>query len=458
MNYATFLDDKMHDTTKAGFAPSFVPDWLFDYQQSLVRWSVEQGRSAMFADCGLGKTPMALVWAENVVRETHGNVLILTPLAVGAQFVAEAEKFGIGAKRSQDGTAHRGITITNYERLHLFNPQDFAGVVCDESSILKNFDGARRSEITQFLRKRPYRLLATATAAPNDFTELGTSSEALGYLGHMDMLNKFFRNDLNNSATGRIGGKSIQWRFKGHAETAFWRWVCSWARAMRQPSDIGFENGRNVLPDLIERQHTVSSSTLADGMLFALPAVGLKEQRDERKRTIPERCEYAASLVNAHTEPATVWCHLNEESDLLSRLIPDAVEVSGDDSDDEKERKLLSFQRGEVRVLVTKPKIGAWGLNFQHCAHMVTFPSHSFEQYYQSVRRQWRFGQTRSVVVDVVSSEGEREVLKNLQRKQTNADAMFSRLVSEMTSAMSLHRPIRQPLTLEVPSWLCRAE
>jgi hypothetical protein len=439
-----------------GFSPSFVPDWLFDYQQSLVRWSVEQGRSAMFADCGLGKTPMALVWAENVVRETNSNVLILTPLAVGAQFVTEAEKFGIGAKRSQDGTAHRGITITNYERLHLFNPQDFAGVVCDESSILKNFDGARRSEITQFLRKRPYRLLATATAAPNDFTELGTSSEALGYLGHMDMLNKFFRNDLNNSATGRIGGKSIQWRFKGHAETAFWRWVCSWARAMRQPSDIGFENGLNVLPELVERQHTVSSSTLADGMLFALPAVGLKEQRDERKRTIPERCEYAAALVNAHTEPATVWCHLNEESALLSRLIPDAVEVSGDDSDDEKERKLLAFQRGEVRVLVTKPKIGAWGLNFQHCAHMVTFPSHSYEQYYQSVRRQWRFGQTRPVVVDVVSSEGEREVLKNLQRKQNNADAMFLRLVKEMTSAMSLHRPIRQTPTFEVPSWLCQ--
>jgi hypothetical protein len=456
-DYASFLDEKTHDTTKAGFCPSFVPDWMFDYQQALVRWAIEQGRAAVFADCGLGKTPMALVWAENVVRETQGNVLILTPLAVGAQFVTEAEKFGIGATRSQDGTAHRGITITNYERLHLFNPNDFAGVVCDESSILKNFDGARRSEITQFLRKRPYRLLATATAAPNDFTELGTSSEALGYLGHMDMLNKFFRNDLNNSATGRIGGKSIQWRFKGHAETAFWRWVCSWGRAMRQPSDIGFENGRNVLPELIERQHTVSSSTLADGMLFALPAVGLKEQRDERKRTIPERCAYAAALVNAHTEPATVWCHLNEESALLARLIPDAVEVSGDDSDDEKERKLLSFQRGEVRVLVTKPKIGAWGLNFQHCAHMVTFPSHSFEQYYQSVRRQWRFGQTRPVVVDVVSSEGEREVLQNLQRKQANADAMFSRLVSEMSSAMSMHRTIRKPLTLEVPSWLHQA-
>lgn len=454
MSYASFLDSKTHDTTKLGFAPTYVPEWMFDYQQALVRWAVSQGRSAIFADCGLGKTPMELVWAENVVRETKGNVLILTPLAVGAQFVQEADKFGIEARRSQDGTAHRGITITNYERLHLFNPQDFAGVACDESSILKNFDGARRSEITQFLRKRPYRLLATATAAPNDFTELGTSSEALGYLGHMDMLNKFFRNDLNNSATGRIGGKSIQWRFKGHAELAFWRWVCSWARAMRQPSDIGFDNGRSVLPALLEQQHTVISSTLAEGMLFALPAVGLKEQRDERKRTIPERCDYAAALVNAHTEPATVWCHLNEESAMLARLIPDAVEVSGDDSDDEKERKLLAFQRGEVRVLVTKPKIGAWGLNFQHCAHMVTFPSHSYEQYYQSVRRQWRFGQTRPVVVDVVSSEGERQVLENLQRKQRNADQMFARLVNEMTAAMSIHRPARQALTLEVPSWL----
>ena len=455
MNYAEFLDAKTHDTSTAGFAPTFLPDWMFDYQRALTEWAVLQGRAAMFADCGLGKTPMALVWAENVVRQTGGNVLILTPLAVGAQFVSEAEKFGIRATRSQDGRVSPGITITNYERLHLFNAQDFAGVVCDESSILKNFDGARRSEITQFLRKRPYRLLATATAAPNDFTELGTSSEALGYLGHMDMLNKFFRNDLNNSATGRIGGKSIQWRFKGHAERAFWRWVCSWARAMRQPSDIGFANGQNMLPELVERQHTVQSSTLAEGMLFALPAVGLKEQRDERKRTIPERCAYAASLVNAHTEAATVWCHLNEESALLARLIPDAVEVSGDDSDDEKERKLLAFQRGDVRVLVTKPKIGAWGLNFQHCAHMVTFPSHSFEQYYQSVRRQWRFGQTRPVVVDVVSSEGEREVLKNLQRKQVNATEMFTRLVGEMTAAMSIHRPARPTTTIEVPSWLC---
>lgn len=457
MRYSDFLDQKTHANAGAGFVPHWVPDWLFDYQASLVTWAIEQGRSAMFADCGLGKTPMALVWAENVVRETHGNVLILTPLAVGAQFAEEAAKFGIAATRSQDGTVHRGITITNYERLHLFDPKDFAGVVCDESSILKNFDGARRGEITAFMRKIAYRLLATATAAPNDFTELGTSSEALGYLGHMDMLNKFFRNDLNNSATGRIGGKAIQWRLKGHAERPFWRWVCSWARAMRQPSDIGFQNGRNVLPPLIEREHIVKTSTLAEGMLFALPAVGLAEQRDERKRTIADRCQYAADLVNAHTEPATVWCHLNEESALLTKLIPDAVEVSGDDSDDEKERKLIAFQKGESRVLVTKPKIGAWGLNFQHCAHMVTFPSHSFEQYYQSVRRQWRFGQTRPVTVDVIASEGEQTVLRNLQRKQAKADEMFANLVHEMSAAMAMTRPPRPTVTLEVPTWLSRA-
>jgi len=456
-SYAAFLDAKTHDTSQSGFDPQYLPDWMFDYQAALTAWAIQQGRAAMFADCGLGKTPMELVWAENVVRHTGGKVLILTPLAVGAQFVDEAEKFDIAVARSQDGTASSAITITNYERLHLFRADDFDGVVCDESGILKNYDGARRSAITSFLKKRPYRLLATATAAPNDFTELGTSSEALGYLGHMDMLNRFFRNDLNNSATGRIGGRAIQWRFKGHAEQSFWRWVCSWARAIRQPSDIGFANDRHVLPPLIERQHIVHTSTLAEGMLFALPAVGLQEQRDERRRTIAERCEFAASLVNAHTDPATVWCHLNDESDLLARLIPDAVEVSGSDSDDEKERKLLSFQRGESRVLITKPSLGAWGLNFQHCAHMVTFPSHSFEQYYQSVRRHWRFGQTRPVTVDVVATEGEQNVLKNLQRKQGKANQMFESLVAEMTAAMSIVRPPRPTISLEVPSWLSRS-
>ena len=453
-DYASFLDGKTQLSSTGGFDPHWMPSFLFDFQSDLVSWAIRQGRAAIFADCGLGKTPMQLVWGENVVRHTNGRVLLLTPLAVSHQTITEAQKFGIHATRSQDGTAHDGITVTNYERLHLFNPSDFDGVICDESSILKNFDGTRRSQITAFMRKVQYRLLATATAAPNDYTELGTSSEALGHLGHMDMLNRFFKNDLNNSATGNIGGRAIQWRFRGHAEAPFWKWVCSWARAVRRPSDLGYDDDHMTLPQLVEREHIVTTSTIDEGMLFALPAVGLDEQRRERRRSIPERCDRLAELANAHTSPATVWCHLNEEGDRLARLIPDAVQVSGNDSDDEKESKLDAFQRGDVRVLITKPKIGAWGLNFQHCAHVLTFPSHSFEQYYQSVRRSWRFGQTRPVVVDIVASEGERGVIENLQRKQRAADVMFDRLVTHMRDAMTVARTTYHTTEIEVPSWL----
>ena len=452
--YAEFLDEKTHSADGDGFAPVWMPDFLFPFQSALVEWAVRKGRAAIFADCGMGKTPMALTWAENIARHTNGRVLILTPLAVAAQFVTEGEKFWIRVTRSSDGTAHDGITVTNYERLHLFKPADFAGVVCDESSILKSFDGARRGEITAFMRKVRYRLLATATAAPNDYTELGTSSEALGYLGHMDMLNRFFKNDLNNSATGRMRGQVVKWRFKGHAELPFWRWVCSWARAVRRPSDIGFDDAAFVLPPLIEREHIVETSTLADGLLFALPAVGLKEQRDERRRSIAERCDRIAAMVNASTAPALVWCHLNDEGNLLESLIPDAVQVAGADDDDTKESRFAAFQSGAARVLVCKPKIGAWGLNLQQCAHVLTFPSHSFEQYYQSVRRCWRFGQTQPVVVDIVASEGERGVLQNLQRKSVQADAMFSNLVREMTRAISLDRRADADTLQQVPSWL----
>jgi hypothetical protein len=452
--YQAYLDAKTHANDRQGFEPVVMPEHLFPFQRDLVQWAVEHGRAAIFADCGLGKTPMQLAWADNVHRHTGKPVLILTPLAVAGQVVSEAHKFGHDAARSPDGRVASPIVVTNYERLHLFNPEDFGGVVCDESSILKSFDGARRTEITAFMRKQRYRLLATATAAPNDWTELGTSSEALGYLGYMDMLNKFFRNDLNNSAVGQIGGRAIQWRLKGHAERPFWRWVCSWARAVRKPSDLGHDDGAFNLPPLVEREHIVESATLAEGMLFALPAIGLQEQREERRRTIPERCERAASMANATTDPVTVWCHLNDEANKLRDMVPDAVEVSGADSDDEKEAKLTAFATGNARVLITKPKIGAWGLNFQHCAHVITFPSHSFEQYYQSVRRSWRFGQTRPVLVDIVASEGERGVLANLQRKQDQADQMFENLVQEMNNAIAMMRPPRQAITLEVPQWL----
>lgn len=454
MSYADVIASKTQGGAESGFDPVWMPSFLFDFQAAAVEWSIRKGRAANIADCGLGKTPMGLVWASNMARKTGKPTLYLTPVAVGPQTIREAEKFGIEARHSRDGSSHGHIVVTNYEKLHIFTPGDFGAVLCDESSILKSFDGQRRAQITAFMRKVQYRMLQTATAAPNDFLELGTSSEALGYLGHVDMLNRFFKNDLNNSAQGRMRGEVIKWRLKGHAEEPFWRWVSSWARAMRKPSDLGFDDNAFVLPELIENEHLVETNRLADGMLFALPAHGLKEQREERRRTIEERCEKVASLVSHTGQPALVWCDLNDEGDQLARLIPNAVQVAGSDSEEAKEERLLAFADGEARVLITKKKIGAWGLNFQHCAHVVDFPSHSFEQRYQGIRRCWRFGQKRPVVVDTVTTEGQRGIVRNLQRKADQADEMFSRLVQHMGQAMAIEHRNTHIRQMEVPTWL----
>lgn len=454
--YNAFLERKSQLGGEHGFAPVWMPDFLFDFQLALVEWALRKGRGAIFADCGLGKTPMQLVWAENVTRKTGKPVLILTPLAVAEQTIEEGAKFGLEVRRSSDGTAYPGLVVTNYERLHHFNPADFAGTVCDESSAIKSFDGTRRALVTQFMKKQEYRLLCTATAAPNDYIELGTSSEAIGYLGHMDMLNRFFKNDQNTSHVNRLW-KGATWRFKGHAELHFWRWVCSWARAMRRPSDLGFDDARFDIPALREQEHLVRARSRADGMLFDLPAQGLWEEREEQRRTVTERCEQVAALVNQTGEPAVVWCHLNVEGDTLEEMIPDARQVSGADSDDVKEDSFHAFRHGKVRVLITKPKIGAWGLNWQHCAHMTFFPSHSFESYYQAVRRCWRFGQTRPVIVDVVTTEGGHNVMQNLQRKAAQADRMFSSLVAQMNSAQSLARSDHFTVEPEAPAWLSPA-
>ncbi len=457
-DYAAFIANKSQADGGSGFAPSWMPDFLFDFQQSLVDWALRKGRAALYEDCGTGKSVQELVWAENVVRHTNRPVLLLTPLAVGAQFIREGEKFGIDCHRSRDGEDVRGIVIANYERLHKFNADDFAGVVCDESSILKGLDGATRAAITAFMRKVPYRLLGTATAAPNDFIELGTSSEALGYLGFMDMLNRFFKNARNNSSTGQAWGTSgrsgPQWRFRGHAERPFWRWVCSWARSLRKPSDLGFDDSRFNLPELIEREHTVKAVRPREGFLFSLPAVGLAEEREERRRTLTERCEMAAALVADTGQPAVAWCHLNDEGDLLAKLIPGSVQVSGKDTDDAKEEAFNGFASGAVRVLVTKPIIGAWGLNWQHCAHMTSFASHSFEQQYQCVRRMWRFGQTRNVVVDHVLSDGEQRVIANLRRKSEQADRMFSEMTAHMKDELGIARGRDFSIKEEAPQWL----
>ena len=457
-NYREFIARKSQSTNDTGFDPVWMPDFLFDFQKALVEWSLRKGKAAIFADCGLGKTPMQLVWAENVVRRTAGRVLILTPLAVSAQTVQEGAKFGVEVKRSKGVVDGPGVYVTNYEQLHHFSDTDFQGVVCDESGILKSFDGTTRKAITHFMRNTPHRLLCTATAAPNDYVELGTSAEALGHLGFMDMLSRFFKNARNNASLGRAwssqGGGGPQWRFRGHAEKPFWRWVCSWARAVRKPSDIGYDDGAFKLPDIVEREHLVRAAKPRNGMLFTMPAVGLQEEREERRITMRERCEMAASLIGPTGRPAVAWCHLNPEGDLLTKLIPGAVQVSGRDSDDDKEEKFTAFASGQTRVLVTKPIIGAWGLNWQHCAHMTTFTGHSFEQYYQSVRRFWRFGQKSAVTVDHVLSEGESRVLANLQRKAQQADAMFAEMTSNINDELAIARARKFEKEEEVPAWL----
>ena len=452
-SYATFLARKRQLDGDVGFDPDYLPDALFDFQRELVTWAVRKGRAAIFADCGMGKTLMELVWAENVARRTGKPVLLLTPLAVAQQVVREADKFGIGAMRSARGELGERIVVANYERLHLFDPDSFGGVVCDESSILKSFDGSTRAQITEFMRLRPYRLLATATAAPNDFIELGTSSEALGYLGYMDMLSRFFTNDQRSSNPKRNWSGGQAWRFKGHAEEPFWRWVSSWARALRRPSDLGFSDEGFDLPAPVSHEHMVTARMARPGMLFDLPAQGFREEREERRRTIAERCERVADLLSDPGRPAVAWCQLNAEGDLLRRLIPDAVQVSGKDSDEAKEEAFVGFAAGHIRALVTKPSIGAWGLNWQHCSHLSYFPSHSYEQYYQSVRRCWRFGQHREVTVDLVSTEGESLAQRNLLRKADQADRMFAALVAHMRDEMTVDRSERYEQKVEVPFW-----
>lgn len=451
--YKAFLEHKTHVGAESGFEPVWMSEKLFPFQRALVEWAVRKGRCAVFADCGLGKTFIQLTWAENVARKTGRPVLILAPLAVGFQTTLEGTKIGLEVAHRRDGRhAGDGLVVTNYERLHHFTPEDYAGVVCDESSILKNFDGATRQAVTDFMRKTPYRLLCTATAAPNDYIELGTSSEAVGELGFMDMLSRFFKRDEKFCRVENMGGQG--WRFRGHAERNFWRWVCSWARAMRKPSDLGYDDGPFVLPEMVTREHSVKARRKAPGMLFELPANDLREQREELRRTVDERCEMSAELINAHDRPAVAWCHLNDEGNKLERLIRGAVNVEGGDTDERKEEVFRDFAEGRVRVIVSKPTISGFGLNWQHCAHMTFFPSHSYEQYYQSVRRCWRFGQRNAVTVDVISTEGQAGILNNLKRKADAAEVMFANLVALMRNELHIEKVNDYTTNERTPEWL----
>lgn len=454
-DYAEFLEQKRDYGSEDGFEPLWMPSFLFDFQQYLTDWAIRKGRAAIFADCGLGKTPMQLVWAQNVVQKTNAPVLILTPLAVSGQTLEEAIKFGIETHRATPGQKPIGIQVTNYEQLHKYDSSEYAGVVCDESSILKNFGGKRKAEITEFMRRVPYRLLCTATAAPNDWVELGTSSEALGYLGYMDMLTRFFTNKQQSAAVmrGRFGRD--KWRLKGHAEEPFWRWAASWARAARRPADLGFDDDGFILPPLKETRTLINAVRPAAGMLFDIPAVTFHEEREVTRRTINERCEAAAEKVADNGSISMVWCHLNDEGDTLKKMIPGSVQVAGADSDEAKEEAARWFVKGsdEHRVLISKPTIFGFGLNFQHCSHMTYFPTHSYEQYYQATRRLWRFGQENPVTAHLIYTNGGERMMDNLDRKSKQADAMFGDMVRHMGHALHL-KNVYTKREMEVPQWM----
>ena len=469
--YQAFLERKSQLRHSDGFDPVYMPDWLFPFQRHLVEWAVRKGRGAIFADCGLGKTPMQLAWAQNVVQKTNRNVLVLTPLAVSQQLVAEGSKFGIEVGLSRDGKPAGKITALNYERLHKADEADYVAVVCDESSIMKHWSGKTQSAVTRFMSKMPYRLLCTATPAPNDFVELGTSSEALGYLTHSGMLETFFRQMSDDEKKKKaskddiIHSKRLSWRviqsigqwvLKAHAFEPFWKWVSSWARACRKPSDLGaYDDSRFVLPPLNRCDHIVTPNKPPPGFLFTIPAFGLNQERGERRRTIPERTELVARLVD-HKDLAVVWCQLNDEADAIEKAIPDAVQVNGSQSLEHKEELLTAFLRSEIRVLVTKAKIAGLGLNMQHCRHCVTFVDHSYEKFYQAIRRFYRFGQTQTVRLDVIATEGEINVKKNMDRKQRLADQMFESIVAFMNESAEVSNRIPMQ-EVEVPTWLSQA-
>jgi DNA modification methylase len=409
-------------------SPDKLHPGLFPFQRDVVDWGLRRGRAAFFEDCGLGKTLQQLEWA----RHIPGNVLILAPLAVAAQTVREGERFGIPVKYCRDKRDREpGITITNYEMLDHFDPDVFTGIVLDESSILKSYDGKTRTRIIEAFAHTPYKLACTATPAPNDYMELGNHAEFLGVMSRVEMLSMFFVHD---------GGETQSWRLKGHAEQDFWRWLASWSVMIRKPSDLGYEDGDFVLPPLRMHEHVLRVERATPGHLFALEAVTLQERIGARRESVTERVAECAALVNASTDPWVVWCNLNAESNALARAIPDAIEITGSDSIAEKEAALEAFGSGKRRVIVSKASICGWGLNWQHC-HNQAFVglSDSWEQFYQAVRRCYRFGQTKPVDVHLIVADTEGAVLKNIKDKEAAADVMASNIVAHMRDQMALN-------------------
>lgn len=460
MSYEAFLSSKRATVPSVGITePPTLSQALFPFQQDLVRWGLRRGRAALFADTGLGKTGMQLAWADAVARATGRPVIILTPLAVAAQTVREAPKFGIEATLCRDGSdVANGINVTNYDRLHRFDASAFGAVVLDESSCLKDFASATRNALMSAFRDAPLKLCCTATPSPNDYTELGNHAEFLGNMTRTEMLSMYFVHD---------GGSTQDWRLKGHAADVFWRWVCSWAALVRRPSDLGYEDGGFALPPLEMRETVVAATDAqarAQGRLFIEPAATLDDQRRARRDTLADRVAACAALVAAEPdEQWLIWCELNDESGALAGAIPGAVEVRGSDDPETKEQRLLEFADGGIRVLVSKPSICGHGLNFQRCARMAFVGlSHSFEQTYQAVRRCWRYGQTRPVHCHLVVAELEGAVRENLLRKQRDAERMAAEMAQHTAaivrgSVRGLERDrddYRPQRSLALPEWL----
>lgn len=439
MDYQEFLESKKHTIGNFGFDANYIPDIAFDFQKAIIEKAVNKGRMAIFADTGLGKTLMQVSIAQNIVNHTNKKVLILTPLAVAFQFIIEAEKLGIDdIEYSKDGSHSKSIVICNYERLHYFDKNDFVGVILDESSILKNFDGKIKNQVTSFVKKIPYRFLSTATPSPNDFIELGTSSEALGYMGYMDMLTKFFKNNQGSIAkqTRNIGEK---YYLKPHAEKSFFAWVNQWSIMVKMPSDLGFDNTRYQLPQLITNKHVVKNNSTVDVdgqiKMFTFVAKSFREIRHEQKQTLEDRCKKAVELAKDKT--SVYWVNLNEESSLIASLDPEAVEITGSMTIEKKESILMDFAQGKIKRLITKAKMTGMGLNWQHCNHSVFFPTYSYEQYYQAIRRFWRFGQKNNVTIDLVISDGQTRVLEALQQKTEKAIQLYENLTQSVNATYS---------------------
>ncbi|MGW8257954.1 MAG: helicase-related protein, partial [Thermoguttaceae bacterium] len=450
-DYAKFLESKRSVIESVGFAidESQINSAAFDYQKDIIRWAVWRGRAACFLDTGTGKTIIQLDWARLIHQYTGGRILILAPLAVAQQTAREAAKFAIPCNVSvcRDSLdLCDGINVTNYERLHHFDASDFAGIVLDESSILKGFGGAMRKQITDFARSIKYRLACTATPAPNDLIELTNHAEFLDVMSGKEIIALFFVHD---------GNTTHQWRLKGHAKKDFWKWLGQWSVALRKPSDLGYSDDGFDLPPL-NIQHHVIAGIPSEGELFVIEAKGLAEQRAAKRATLEERVQKVADLVNNSDESWIVWCELNAESDALKRAIPDAVEIVGSDSPEKKESDLASFISQESRVMVTKPSIAGFGLNLQHC-HNIAFVglSHSYEQFYQAVRRCWRYGQTRPVECHIVSTEQEGRVIANIQRKEKQARQMFDEVIKNMDVQNLKGRQTRDEMTYRESIFEC---